>query len=227
MGRFIQQHLMVSCLFSLSLAGVGAQTIAPKYQAIIDREPFGSPPAVEEEQHPTAMQDATAIAELSKDLRLSMLLADEDGGELRAGLQRVTPKPNEAKGFILSVGETVQGIKLVDVDIEKSQALVERNGVSVMFKLDKGKAVAEKTSANANPRRLQRRQPQPQKPNPEVEAWNRMSKAEKEAHRKEVRKQLQDYQMEVIRQGMPPLPVPLTPEMDAQLVNEGILPPAQ
>ena len=30
--------------------------------------------------------------------------------------------------------------------------------------------------------------------------------------------------MEVLRKGMPPLPVPLTPEMDAQLVSEGVLP---
>ena len=31
--------------------------------------------------------------------------------------------------------------------------------------------------------------------------------------------------MELIRNGMPPLPVPLTTEMDDQLVSEGILPP--
>jgi len=40
---------------------------------------------------------------------------------------------------------------------------------------------------------------------------------------------LKAYQMELIRaQGAkePPLPIPLTPEMDAQLVKEGVLPPA-
>ena len=31
--------------------------------------------------------------------------------------------------------------------------------------------------------------------------------------------------MEVIRQGLPPLPIPLTPEQDSQLVKEGVLPP--
>ena len=40
----------------------------------------------------------------------------------------------------------------------------------------------------------------------------------------ELEKRLQEYQMEVIRQGLPPLPIPLTPEMDSQLVQEGILP---
>ena len=38
----------------------------------------------------------------------------------------------------------------------------------------------------------------------------------------ELEKHLQNYQLEVIRQGLPPLPIPLTPEMDAQLVAESI-----
>ena len=41
----------------------------------------------------------------------------------------------------------------------------------------------------------------------------------------ELERHLQDYQMEVIRQGLPPLPVQLTPDRDAQLVAEGLLPP--
>ena len=43
----------------------------------------------------------------------------------------------------------------------------------------------------------------------------------------ELEKHLKEYQMEVIRQGLPPLPIPLTPDMDDQLVKEGVLPPAQ
>ena len=40
----------------------------------------------------------------------------------------------------------------------------------------------------------------------------------------ELERHLQNYQMEVIRQGLPPLPVQLSPERDAQLVEEGFLP---
>lgn len=43
--------------------------------------------------------------------------------------------------------------------------------------------------------------------------------------RQEVRENLRQYQMEVIRSGKPPLPIPLTQEMDDRLVQEGILPP--
>lgn len=45
---------------------------------------------------------------------------------------------------------------------------------------------------------------------------------------KELEKHLQDYQMDLIRSAGtkgPPLPIPLTPEMDQKLVDEGVLPP--
>ncbi len=41
----------------------------------------------------------------------------------------------------------------------------------------------------------------------------------------ELEKHLQDYQMQVIREGLPPLPVQLSSDRDAQLVAEGFLPP--
>ncbi len=54
-------------------------------------------------------------------------------------------------------------------------------------------------------------------------AW--VGKLYRSAEEKEaVWENLRQYQMEVIRSGMAPLPVPLTPEMDAQLVAEGVLP---
>jgi hypothetical protein len=43
----------------------------------------------------------------------------------------------------------------------------------------------------------------------------------------EMEHQLQEYQMQAIREGREPLPIPLTPEIDQQLVNEGVLPPAE
>ena len=42
----------------------------------------------------------------------------------------------------------------------------------------------------------------------------------------ELEKHLQDYQMEVIRKGLPAHPIPLTKEMDDQLAKEGVLPAA-
>ncbi len=43
----------------------------------------------------------------------------------------------------------------------------------------------------------------------------------------EVARMLQEYQKELIRKGQTPLPIPLTPETDRQLVEEGLLPAQQ
>ena len=43
----------------------------------------------------------------------------------------------------------------------------------------------------------------------------------------EVNDLLQEYQKELIRNGQTPLPIPLTPETDQELVNEGVLPPQE
>lgn len=43
----------------------------------------------------------------------------------------------------------------------------------------------------------------------------------------QVEESLKAVQMDSIRNGDPPLPIPLTPEMDEQLVREGVLPPAE
>ena len=63
---------------------------------------------------------------------------------------------------------------------------------------------------------LRRRRARSQKPNKFNET--RTSKAER-------LKFLQEYNMDLIRNGMQSLPMKLTPEQDAQLIKEGFLPP--
>jgi hypothetical protein len=43
----------------------------------------------------------------------------------------------------------------------------------------------------------------------------------------EIAQMLQEYQKDLLRSGQTPLPIPLTPETDRQLVEEGILPPQE
>jgi hypothetical protein len=60
-------------------------------------------------------------------------------------------------------------------------------------------------------------------PSPEAEEEE---EDEDEAIREaEIQAHLQNYQKELIRQGLPPLPIPLTPKTDAELVQEGTLAP--
>jgi hypothetical protein len=60
---------------------------------------------------------------------------------------------------------------------------------------------------------------------PAIRPLPRLTPEEQAKNREEVRANLRKYQMEVIRAGMAPLPIPLTQEMDEQLVAEGVLPP--
>jgi hypothetical protein len=61
-----------------------------------------------------------------------------------------------------------------------------------------------------------------------LEERRHQSEAHESVGSEALKKQLQEYQMELIRAGGelgPPLPMPLTKEMDDQLVSEGVLPP--
>jgi hypothetical protein len=202
-----------------------------RYDVILERSPFGADPLLDVAN--PEQQAAAAAAAAAKELRLCFLLESESG-DIRAGFQNLKAKPGDPKSVILMVGESFMGMKLLDIDLAGSQATLESRGESVVFELSKAPAPA-KAPAAAKPEAPQRKfgggfrrreppqpQPQPQQP-PEPE----LSPEEQEKRRAEIRKNLQDYQMEVIRQGMPPLPIPLTPEMDDQLVAEGVLPPME
>lgn len=198
-----------------------------RYDVILDRSPFGADPlAGADDDSAQEKAAAAAAAALAKDLRLCFVY-ESQGGDVRAGLQN----QKDSKSFILSIGESIQGVKLLAVDVVNSEATLERNGQSVLFKLDKSPVVAAapEKPAPAVDRRFgggfRRREPQPEPPKapPEPE----LSPEEQQQRRDEIRANLQNYQMEVIRSGMPPLPIPLTQEMDDQLVSEGILPPEE
>jgi hypothetical protein len=207
-----------------------------RYNLILDRSPFGSDPLLD--TGTPGQQSAAATAAAAKELRLCFLLETE-GGEIRAGFQKLKAKPGDPKSVILMVGESFMGMKLLEIDLGTSQATLESQGEPVTFELSRAptpaaKAAPKKATANpATPQRrfgggFRRKEPPPEsaKPKPIPEPKPQLSPEEEQRRREEVRKNLQDYQMEVIRQGMPPLPIPLTQEMDDQLVAEGVLPPA-
>lgn len=226
-GNKISKGMAAVLVMAVSAACFGEMEYkSERYDLILDRAPFGADPLAGAAEDNSAQERAAAAAAaaLAKDLRLCFVLESQDG-EVRAGLQN----QKDQKSFILSVGESIQGVKLKGVDIENSEATLERNGQMVVFKLDKGPVVsaAPAAPAPAPDRRFgggfRRREPQPEPPKapPEPE----LSPEEQQRRRDEIRQNLQNYQMEVIRSGMPPLPIPLTQEMDDQLVAEGVLPP--
>jgi hypothetical protein len=203
-----------------------------RYDVIVDRSPFGADPL--NDAQVADQQANTTLKTLEKELRLCFLL-ESQSGDVRAGFQNIKAKPGESKSVMLMVGESFRAMKLLEVDIENSTATLQYQGKPLTFELSRGtaatKAAAKKPQPPTQPQRrfgggfrrstppAEQAQPQPTVPKESPE-----EQAQRQA---EVRENLQQYQMEVIRSGMPPLPIALTPEMDDQLVAEGVLPPVE
>lgn len=205
-----------------------------RYDVIVERSPFGADPLADSEMADKA--DDAALKILEKELRLCFLLQSQTG-DFRAGFQNIRAKPGEPKSVVLMVGESFRAMKLLEIDIDNSSATLQYQGKPLTFELSKGSATAAAAAKTPQaPTQPQRRfgggfrrnvpPPEPaQQPAPQP-AVPQLSPEEEALRQQEVRENLQQYQMEVIRSGMPPLPIPLTQEMDDQLVAEGVLPPA-
>lgn len=212
-----KRALVMSVLFVLTVLVVGAQDFS-RYQIILDRKPFGAPPP---EAPPPAPSPSESFA---RHLRMSALLETDDG-EVRIGLINL----QNNKNFFLTVGQSEDDIELVSASYENEEAVIRKGSEMAVIKLQSGEiqplSPAEQQARLTAPqvqrmsyaeRRALRQQQRQQEPPPEPKYKG-----------EELERHLREYQMEVIRQGLPPLPIPLTPEMDAQLVAEGVLPPLE
>lgn len=205
----------ILALLSAAASGMAVDTGFERYQLILDKQPFGQEPPEAD------MVQVPASQSFARNLRLSMLFEGPDG-TTRAGIVDNSTK----KSYILRIGEPQDTFELVEADISSSEAMVKKGNEVALFKLEAGPGQpvskseqSSRQSSYAERRRAllqkieDRRQPAPEPaPVPELTG-------------EALRKHLEEVQMDAIRTGKPPLPLPLTPEMDAQLVREGVLPP--
>lgn len=200
--------LTLLCSVALSLA---ADEGFARYQLILDKQPFGQEPPEAETVQISLNQS------FARNLRLSMLFEGPDG-DIRAGIIDAQNK----KSYILRLDEDQDGLMLIEGDLSSSEAMVKKGNEVALFKLESGEIEplskgqqAERRSSYAE-RRQSRMNTPPQEP--AEPAQPRLTGEALKLH-------LENVQMDAIRNGLPPLPLPLTPEMDAQLVAEGVLPP--
>ena len=220
----MKKLILVSFIYTISIFGE-----LDKYQIIIDRHPFGRELISPEPSVSAIKSEAEAIAaakSAEKELRLCFIF-ETTKGLIRAGFQNKIVKAGEPKSIMLGVGDTFKGMKLVDVNIQESTATLDRNGVMIMFSLNKsakntlGNSKTTSTrkfnsgfrSSNTNDKEIKK------------EVNVKLTVQQQEQRKQEIQESLRQYQMDVIRAGLPPLPVPLTKQMDDQLVAEGVLPP--
>ncbi len=217
---------------TLLLAGlVRADIPAPsfdRYQIILDRKPFGELPAPVVAPPPGPPPET-----FTKFYRISSIV-QEDDGTIHVGI--IDNRGN--KSIVLKVGESQDGLSVLEADYEKESAKLkfgDEEQVLSLKNIPAGVVVPGQppttatapriTAAAPNPSdqsqlsyadRRRQRMLQQQEPAPATPAPKYTGEA--------LQKHLQEYQMEVIRQGLPPLPIPLTQDQDSQLVKEGILP---
>ena len=153
------------------------------------------------------------------------MIIETDDGDMRVGFV----DNRSGRSYMLIAGEAQDGIELVSASFEEEEAVLRNGEEMALLKLASGEfqeiAPAEQQgrieAARNRPSYAERRRQRME------QAQEEQKPIEPKYTGEELTKHLYEYQMEVIRQGLPPLPIPLTPEQDDQLVAEGYLPPAQ
>jgi hypothetical protein len=194
-----------------------------RYQVILARMPFGDEAAAAAAAA-AAAQAATAQQQqadsFTKTLKLCAITKNHFNNKIQVGLVDSATK----KSYFLYQGDQEDGIELVSADYEGEKALLRKGAEEAWLDMNAAPVIVSAVSARpvglAPGARVMRRgmatpPPEPLKP--------LYTGAALEEH-------LKNYQMELIRakgEKGPPLPLELTPEMDDQLVKEGVLPPAE
>ena len=225
-------------IFLIMLAAMTGASVSPadavvvqnfsRYDIILQRRPFG-------DAAPTAAELAVANRPVVPtgpsfidSLRLCAIT--DGGGAIRVGFVDIKSKP--PKTYFLFVGQSEDGIEVVDADYENESVMLRKDGDERELVMAGGAAApvsGSKTIAKGGRGRV-------------VTSSGRIV-SEVRKRRMDLRKQrslqlpdlsgqvlkahLRQYNMAAIREGMPPLPIPLSPEEDDQLVAEGILAPVE
>ncbi len=209
----MKKKAAILSLLTFALSAIAVEEEFARYQIIIDKHPFGEEP-LEAEPVPIPLNQSFA-----RHLRLSMLF-EGPNGDVRAGIIDAKDKKN----YILSIGDPEGGLELLEADLSASEAMLRKGTEVALFKLESDKPEplsksqqAARRSSYAG-RRSSRMAATKKRTEPKRSAAPRLTGAA-------LKKHLEGVQMNAIREGLPPLPLPLTPEMDAQLVSEGVLDP--
>ncbi len=275
--RLMPALLALAC--AAAPGGTGAAVFEP-YEIILQRKPFGEPPALP----PTGAPQLPAPPAFLSAVRLTAIVRD-DNGRMRVGFVH---GPTQ-RAYWVELGKQEEGIEVVEADFRGGRARLRRgeedfwlslNGETVPADrapstlpevirsgvggddktlsseaeaatpdkvLSPGAASARAAMLSYAQRRQLREEARRQKreaalrgagtsavpvaatakPNEPKGDMTVEPDEGIDPTREQMEQALMEYQMNRIRQGLPPLPVPLTPEMDEQLIREGVLPPVE
>lgn len=235
------RRLTVMLVLVMAAAGSRGAVDFSRYAPILERRPFSSPVA---EVVDTPAPPVTAAAPPAFVQQLRMVAITESPAGVRAGFVSIREKP--PKTYFLYVGDTSEdGILLAEADFDRERALLRKDGEQYWLAMGEASAPSPSAPVPGPPPRVSRGVQRPtvaaaepaaapgdgakaisyaDRRRQRLEEMRLRAQESRNLSEEEVEKRLREYQMKLIREGKTPLPIPITEEMDAQLVKEGILP---
>lgn len=201
-----------------------------RYEVILSRMPFGDEAAALAAATAAKSAASAAAAEsFAKNVKMCAITRNRFNNRVQVGLVDVASK----KSYFLYEGDSEDGYELVKADYENEKAVVKKGDEEIEMTMSAVAAAAPVVTRGPGGVRVGPGAPPFEQPlDPTMVNRNlRVVDNTKNVPKlppAELQKKLQDYQMELIRakgERGPPLPMQLTPEMDSQLVKEGVLPP--
>ena len=226
--------------------------VIERYLPIISRMPFGAPPPPPPTPPAVVTSAQQAAVTLANCLTLCAILRSPSG-EVMVGFTDNAAKP--PRSLLMGVGEESDGYRIVAADADFETATLEKGGISVELRLPNtplppSRSVGEGVSTASPPTlaaappvqqaismgqtnniadrsylsRLHNRREQQAK-QAEDESRNVLAKAQAQTT-EVIDKCLREANLTLLRKGVKPIStIALSPEEDAKLVAEGVLPP--
>jgi len=205
-----------------------------RYKIILERKPFGEVDALALAPEPVKVP--VKLPNFAK--HYSMCAITDSYGEIMVGFIDKAKK-GDVKYYYLRVGESQDGITLVEADYANESAKLSKDGREFWIDMTGPKLSNTSSSSSAQPliaRNSSNRQANEsyssrlrKQRESRIKVESRIRYPKENMTKEEITEHLRNLNMELIRaQGSkgPPLPIQLTPEDDAQLVSEGVLPSA-
>jgi len=202
------------------------------YKTILDKGMFPAKPPPPPPPPPDAPKYEPPPPNWKINYKVNMVYKHFSSGVFSVGVQNIKGENGKPVNMFLKKGETHdgEGITIEDVleDDEDNITVVKisKNGQTEEYELASNVA-APGAAARARPTPSRGRTPtisRSRPPTPQASSYRRPSTptARPQISGKDVQKHLQEYQMEVIRKGLPLLPVALPDDKIKQLQSEGL-----
>ncbi len=214
-----------------------------QYQPIIDAKPFGDVSKyVSEQDAATAVEEQKKKEEIAQKFRMCGI-TDTPSGERKIAFLDETS--GAIASYILAVGETQNGFKLIAADYDREHATLTKDGITFTLGLGKGlidqpPEVSEEDIVEVvTPKKIEMRSNKPvgkgsfkarllQRQAKKAEAEQAKKEAIQEAMTKQLEAANRRKEIERIKQGLAPtVPINLTPEEDAELEAAGVFGPRE